>query len=126
MGVTSARIYEYVKYFWRDHLQPHMVAEERILFASMHDPWIRRAVFEHRSIKEHIEDLSAAPERHLRKRLIELADMVDEHVRFEERMLFPFLEKRMKKEQVERIAEQMERKYPEVKQDRFSDQFWNI
>ena len=52
--------------------------------------------------------------------------MVYEHVRYEERDLLPYLERKLSKEQLENIGEQMQ-KHPQTSLgDLYEDQFWNI
>ena len=87
---------------------------------------VQRAINEHKQIRRQIEDLTDYSGNELRKRLIKLADMVDEHVRYEERELFPHLERKLNKEQLENIGKQIQKHHPSSLQDQYEDQFWNI
>ena len=126
MKVAMERISKYVQYFWQQHLQPHFREEENIFFAPIKDRLVQRAVNEHKYIKQQIEDLANYSGNNERKSLEKIADMVYEHVRYEERDLFPHLERKLSKEQLENIGEQIEKHHPSSLQDQYEDQFWNI
>lgn len=123
--VAIERIRKYVQYFWQQHLQSHFREEEKILFAPIKDSQVHRAINEHKYIKIQIEGL-ADSENNERKSLAKIADMVDEHVRYEERDLFPHLERKLSKEQLENIGNLIQKHHPSSLQDQYEDQFWNI
>jgi len=125
MGVASERILKYVHYFWKQHLQPHFREEEKIFFAPIKDSRVHRAINEHKHIKQQIEDLGNYSGHNERKSLLKIADMVYEHVRYEERDLFPHLERKLSKEQLENIGGQIEKHHSSSLQDQYEDQFWN-
>ena len=126
MNVATERIWEYVQYFWKQHLQPHFREEEDIFFALVNDRLVQRAINEHKYIKKQIEDLANYSGNNQRKSLAKIADMVYEHVRYEERDLLPYLERKLSKEQLENIGEQIQ-KHPQTSLgDLYEDQFWNI
>ena len=114
-----------MQYFWQQHLQPHFQEEEKILFAQIKDRQVERAINEHKYIKQQIEDVTNYSENEERKTLAKIADMVDEHVRYEERELFPHLERKLSKEQLENIGKLIQKQHPSL-QDQYEDQFWNI
>ena len=126
MNVAMERIWEYVQYFWKQHLQPHFREEEKIFFAPIKDRLVQRAINEHKYIKQQIEDLANYPKNNERKNLAKIADMVYEHVRYEERDLFPHLERKLSKEQLENIGEQIQKHNQTSLRDLYEDQFWNI
>jgi hemerythrin-like domain-containing protein len=123
--VATDRIRKYVQYFWKQHLQPHFREEENVLFAPIKDYQVQRAVNEHKYIRLHMESLTSAGNNE-RKSLQKIADMVDEHVRYEERELFPHLERKLSKEQLENIGNLIQKHHPSSMQDQYQDQFWNI
>ena len=124
--VATERIRKYVQYFWQQHLQPHFREEEKIFFAPIKDRLVQRAINEHKYIKQQIEDLANYSGNNERKSLAKIADMVYEHVRYEERDLFPHLERKLSKEQLENIGEQIEKHHQTSLRDLYEDQFWNI
>ena len=123
--VATERIRKYVQYFWQQHLQPHFREEEDILFVAIKDKQVQRAINEHKYIKLLIEGLEDS-ENNVRKNLVKIADMVDEHVRYEERELFPHLERKLSKEQLENIGILIQKDHSSSLQDQYEDQFWNI
>ena len=124
--VATERIRKYVQYFWQQHLQPHFREEEKIFFAPIKDRLVQRAINEHKYIKQQVEDLANYSGNNERKSLAKIADMLYEHVRYEERDLFPHLEKKLSKEQLENIGEQIEKHHQTSLRDLYEDQFWNI
>ena len=126
MDVGMERIRKYVQYFWQQHLQPHFREEEKIFFAPIKDRLVQRAINEHKYIKQQVEDLANYSGNNERKSLAKIADMVYEHVRYEERDLFPHLERKLSKEQLENIGEQIEKHHQTSLRDLYEDQFWNI
>ena len=67
----------------------HFKAEEEILFPLGKREYIDQAMREHIEIKELIEAINQVEE----VALLELfADLITKHIRFEERILFPYLE----------------------------------
>jgi len=125
-AVATGRILKYVQYFWQQHLQPHFREEENIFFAPIRDRLVQRAINEHKYIKQQIEDMANYSGNNERKSLAKIADMVYEHVRYEERDLFPHLERKLSKEQLENIGNLIQKDHPSSLQDQYEDQFWNI
>lgn len=121
--VEYERIKNYVQYFWQYHLQPHFMQEETILFASVKDESVQRALDEHRQIAQQIKVLHAAVDN-AANQLSVLADMVDNHVRYEERELFPHIEKVLTNEQLENIGRQITAQHNPALKDEFADEFW--
>ena len=126
MDVATERIRKYVHYFWQRHLQPHFQEEERMLFAPIKDRLIQRAINEHTYIKQLIEEFIFYSKINERKSLANIADMVDEHVRYEERELFPHLERKLSREQLESIGKKIQQHHQSSLQEQYEDQFWNI
>jgi len=53
--------------------------------------------------------------------LEKLANMVDDHVRYEERQLFPYIEKALKNEQFEAIGKKLNNKNTSSLNDEYKD-----
>lgn len=100
--------------YWSGHGQAHFRAEEEILFpayagyADPYDPLLARALCDHVAIRHHVRalDESAAPEE---SALAELGRLIQEHVRFEERTLFPKIEAALPAEELVAVAEALDR-----------------
>ena len=124
--VAVERICKYVQYFWQQHLLPHFEEEELILFTSVNDKAVQKALKEHKQIWQQREDLGNCTGKNVQKRLEKLADMVDEHVRYEERELFPQLEKKFSKDQLENLERYIQKHQPSSLPEQYEDEFWNI
>jgi hemerythrin-like domain-containing protein len=113
----------YVIYFWKDHLEKHFQEEESLLFREVDDQQCLQAIQEHREIEQLIvsvrDDGASAEQRYQ-----QLADRVERHVRFEERQLFPFLEKSIPEEQLNAIGVKLGEQHAPDCADVFADEFW--
>jgi hemerythrin-like domain-containing protein len=86
-------------------LEPHFLAEEELLLpalAAAGEPeLVARTERDHAMMRAHL----AAAERGEPKRLAAFAALLEEHIRFEERELFPAAESRLSESALERIGE---------------------
>ena len=107
-----ADLAEEVKNFVTGRLERHFQAEETVLF-----PLLDAATAESRSLtaelrREHAlirEKASLGSGAvHLSKALFDLADLLERHVRREERVLFPIFEREASKGEAERVRKEME------------------
>jgi hemerythrin superfamily protein len=124
MNIAGERMRKYVAYFWQQHLQSHLKEEEKILYALIKDRQVEKAMNDHKLIREHIQPIIDDSGFTSGKALAKLADMVDEHVRYEERILFHHLEIKLTREQLEKIGQKVQN-LPAPLADEFGDQFWN-
>jgi len=115
------RMKQYVQYFWDHHFSTHFKEEEEFLFAPLNDEKVQKAIDDHQKIKTFIDQIGFPGSEDEADVLLELADIVDDHVRYEERILFPYLEKALSEEQLETISTQIS-KVP-LKDD-YEDKFW--
>jgi hemerythrin-like domain-containing protein len=115
------RMINYVRYFWTQHFAPHFGEEEAFLFAPLKDDKVQRALDDHKQIKASIETMDRLGIQDREGKLLQLADMVDEHVRYEERILFPHLELSLSDEQLTQIGTQIS---DEPLLDTYQDAFW--
>ncbi len=120
-GVAPERMAPYVAYFREAHLAPHFREEEELLF--VHAPeneFVQQALREHVEIRRlaHIDATTTetAP-------LQQLADLVNDHIRFEERVLFPFLEKNLSEENLRAIGAALDAVH-QPSDDNWEDAFW--
>jgi iron-sulfur cluster repair protein YtfE (RIC family) len=83
---------------WQDEIQPHFRAEEEILlpaFARMvppDDPLIARTLTEHVALRRAVRELERAGVGSQQALAREIGQSLDDHIRFEERVLFPAIE----------------------------------
>jgi len=119
--IDIKRITDYVHWFWENDLREHFDKEEQILAPSLpaEHEWVLQMKKEHNVIKEQLEDLgSAADDTSLEK----LATLINDHIRFEERVLFPFAEERLNPAQLETIYHKLAEQ-PSGKSG-WPDEFW--
>ncbi|MEO6915590.1 MAG: hemerythrin domain-containing protein [Chitinophagaceae bacterium] len=122
-NVASDRMIKYVHYFWQHHMQPHFAEEETILFSPLKDAEVQKALDEHEQIANQIRQMNTGEEDCLNQLSI-LADTVDSHVRYEERELFPHLEKVLTDEQLDDIGKKIAANHDPVSEVDFADEFW--
>ncbi len=101
-GTDINTIGEYVQWFWKTHLQEHFWQEEQLIAAYLpkDDTMLQRMLNEHQEIEAyiHINDsiIDAA-------NLLQIADAVRDHIRFEEREFFPYVESKLSTDQLDNI-----------------------
>lgn len=119
--VNADRIKKYVAHFWEHNMKAHFREEEEILFAPVKDKQVQKAIDDHRQIEKQFDAVLQASDDEASKLLL-LADLVDAHVRFEERELFPHLERTLTQTQLENIGRQLHNE--PFLQDSYADEFW--
>ena len=119
--VEIKRMQDYLSYFLVQHFTPHFQEEEDILFAPLKDEKVQKAIDDHVIIMKMVADIINSDSEDLKTDLTSLANLVDAHVRYEERILFPHLEKELSEEQLEIIGQRIS--YDAIKDD-YEDQFW--
>lgn len=119
-NVSYERIQKYVLFFWEKNLRTHFEEEEKYLFHYSDDAYTRQALEEHQNIKLLVEAIKVSSDRPL---LEQFADLLEKHIRFEERVLFPYLEENLNEAQLEEIGENLVEHHA-ASQDDFSDEFW--
>ncbi|MGN6600919.1 MAG: hemerythrin domain-containing protein [Ginsengibacter sp.] len=119
--VAVERMIEYIRYFWDHHFATHFKEEEEFLFAQVRDKEVQKALDDHEKIKTFIDQVSVSGMENEEDVLLELADTVDDHIRYEERVLFPHLQEKLSEDQLKTIGEQM---VEEPLTDNYEDEFW--
>ena len=117
-GVSAERIKSYADWFYKNHLVPHFEMEEKFLFPILGNgnKLIQQAVEEHRILKKLFSDATQVEHS-----LKEIQQVLEKHVRFEERVLFSEIEKAATAEHLEKIANIHQ---PERFTENEVDQFW--
>jgi hemerythrin-like domain-containing protein len=116
------KLKEFTGWYWRHHIKPHFFQEEKILipFMPAGHPMAVQLKKEHDYIRELILNIDREPDRH---DLIRLSNLIESHIRFEERELFQFLEEHLSKNQLEEIFVKLEQHPVSCKED-WKDEFW--
>ena len=120
------KICAYTRWFWTNHLKSHFEEEEKAMtkFLPEDNPLLRQMFNEHAQVKEIIISLEKEPNANS---LEILADLIKNHIRFEERKLFAFVEERLTPGQLSEIAKELTHA-PQCNTDplamRWKDEFW--
>lgn len=117
-GVSTERIKAYTDWFYKTHLLPHFELEEKYIFPVLGNEniLIQQAIEEHKNLK-HLFCDTLQIENSLKQIQVEL----EQHIRFEERVLFKEIQKVASTEKMEDI-EQLHSEEKFI--DNSSDVFW--
>ncbi|MCC6864831.1 MAG: hemerythrin domain-containing protein [Ignavibacteria bacterium] len=116
-NISPDRIDKYANWFWDTHLEPHFETEEIYLFPILgnDDELVKQAVKEHRDLKNLIK---ANPDNQNRFSMIK--ELLEKHIRFEERILFNKIEQIATIEQLQIV----EKHHQDLTVDTWNDMFW--
>lgn len=117
-GIAPKRIRVYADWFFENHLIPHFEMEEAHIFTILDDEneLVKRALAEHRRLKGLFEESDDDT-----KTLNKIEEELDNHIRFEERVLFPEIQKVATEAEflhIEKIHQS------ETFEDKVDDLFW--
>lgn len=99
--VEVERIKKYADWFYRNHLVPHFELEEKYIFTILDkkNELVKQALTDHRRLKRLFTQTT-----NLEKSLGLIEEELEKHIRFEERVLFPEVQKEAAPEQLAEIA----------------------
>lgn len=117
--IEPKRIKVYADWFFETHLIPHFEMEEEHVFTILNknDELIKRALTDHRRLKR----LFTKETNDAAKALSLIEEELDQHIRFEERVLFPEIQKVATEDQlafIEKIHQH------DDFNDKLDDEFW--
>lgn len=115
--ISLERIKNYTDWFFENQLKPHFLAEEKYIFSILPEDHklIKRALSEHRKLERLFND-----DKDIYKSLNQIEEKLDEHIRFEERILFNEIQEVATEAQLQKIAEI----HTELPKDEWKDAFW--
>ena len=118
-GTEPALIGQYLGWFWKEHLSAHFSAEETLLpsLAAAGYEGVQRMMEEHRRLEEMFKT-----ENWSTGQLQELATQLNDHIRFEERVLFPYLETSASPQQLKQVDEALQKE--EKSNAVWENEFW--
>ncbi|SDD54656.1 Hemerythrin HHE cation binding domain-containing protein [Algoriphagus faecimaris] len=101
LTIEASRIQTYCEWFWKNHLTPHFEEEEEVIFPILEadHPLIKQAISEHKKLRR-LFNTWENPE----KTLGQIEEVLEKHIRFEERILFPEIQEKATAKQLEIIA----------------------
>ena len=102
-GTEASILGKYVNWFWNNYLKHHFIAEEKAFNDRffLNDAMVERMKDEHQNIEalihinESIADVSL---------ISQLTEELNNHIRFEERELFPYIEKKLSNDELKSIS----------------------
>ena len=99
--VEVERIKNYADWFFTNHLVPHFELEEKYIFTILEqkNEFVKQALTDHRRLKRLFSETT-----NLEKSLGLIEEELEKHIRFEERILFPEVQKEATPEQLAEIA----------------------
>jgi len=117
-GIEPQRIKNYADWFYKTYAAAHFQLEEKYIYPVLNasDDRIIKALKEHAQLRELFADTS-----NLSLSLSSLANLLEAHIRFEERTLFNIIQEKATDEQLKIIDENI----PSIKfEENESDCFW--
>jgi iron-sulfur cluster repair protein YtfE (RIC family) len=99
---------------WEAQGRPHLLVEEEILLpafaraAGERDPLIARTLAEHAALRRSVGALAAAAGEAQRQLAGEIGRALDDHIRFEERVLFPAVEAALTEAQLKAVGDELQ------------------
>ncbi|HLT72279.1 MAG TPA: hemerythrin domain-containing protein [Cyclobacteriaceae bacterium] len=116
--VSAERIKAYCDWFYQRYLVPHFEIEEKYLFPIMGEgnDLVDRAISDHRQIEGFIREPT-----NLEEVLRSLEVVLNNHIRFEERVLFNEIQRVATDEQLDLMRKVHTH---ELKEEKYDDEFW--
>lgn len=122
-GIDVLRIRSYINFFWKHHLNEHFQEEESLLFNRLNDSLTNQAKQEHAMLIERINRMNYY-EVENGQDFLSFAELMIKHIRFEERILFPHLEKELPVTMLENVGAYLKEQHQTPFKEDYSDKFW--
>lgn len=118
LGISAARIKKYTDWFYETYIRDHFRLEEEFVFPVLEEgnELVKRALSEHRRLERLFNDTADAE-----RSISLLEEELENHIRFEERVLF---------KEIQKVADQQTLRKIEAAhtdtdfEDNMSDPFW--
>lgn len=120
-GTSIETLCSYTRWFWSNHIKPHFKEEEKVLvkFLPADNALVKQMFKEHAQIRDLIISLDKEPDK---SSLQLLAEFLNNHIRFEERQLFPYAEEVLTPEQLNEIYKELPNEFQ--CHTEWKDEFW--
>lgn len=122
--VGIERIRNYLNYFFREHLENHFRLEEELLFVYLAKKDLLRedVEFQHSQLRTLFANLSESTEVH-EVDFLRFSDELEKHIRFEERIFFPYIQAELQEKKLEDFKESLDQVHQKVVEV-WTDEFW--
>jgi hemerythrin-like domain-containing protein len=121
-NVDSTILLHYINDFWDNYLDAHFTNEEKLFLPFLNDEKLAlQFLDEHRIIKALISDIKNH-QTELKTKALKLSRLIHDHIRFEERAFFPWLEEIIQPFELEKIGKALEE--IEITEHTFKPSFW--
>lgn len=121
-NVDLSRLWQYVRYFWFNHLREHLSEEENLLFGRIHDDLSTRGYQEHNQIRRQIRKIFY--QRQEKEAYLKLIDLLMAHIHYEEDVLFPHLENILPAQFLAEVSHPIANLHQQSVHDDYADVFW--
>lgn len=112
----------YVTDFWNNHLAAHFESEEKLLLPLLWDNEITaQFLSEHIQIEELTQSIMGNS-KNVKEEALNLSNLINDHIRFEERTMFPWLEEVLSLIELVTVGNKL--KGTEIIAHNFSPEFW--
>jgi len=123
MDITFDRINRYIRFFWDGHLKEHFIEEEILLFNQLACPLTHKGRCDHKVLSEQFNQ-AAQFGLGSEEEYYTFVEMLTNHIRYEEREIFPHLETELPPETLAGIRDILARIHQEPFNDNYVDEFW--
>lgn len=116
-NIALDRIKKYADYLWESQIQPHFIAEEKYMFPVLGDThkMVQQAKKEHLRLEKLFNE-----KKNITEALEAIQVELNEHIRFEERILFNKIQEIASKEELEII----DKHHENLDSEDWNDPFW--
>ncbi len=124
-NIDEERIKAYVVAAYAQELKEHFYQEEQLLFNPMpeDDLMVCKAIEQHSAIRDLEQQISVA-QQPAKELLTQFADLLEQHIRYEERELFPYLEAALDAETLSIAGAAVDKYHETAEPLNWSDEFW--
>lgn len=123
MGIEPKRIADYVTFYYNSHLESHFREEEMYVFplVKSDDVMVKKALDEHRKIEQLVKEMNANTDYVY---LSQIEQLLNGHIRYEERELFPYIETNSDNTGLKKAGEIIAGLHSNVSEPAWTDEFW--
>ncbi|HEX5171753.1 MAG TPA: hemerythrin domain-containing protein [Cyclobacteriaceae bacterium] len=118
--IDPMRIKSYTNWFYSTQLLPHFEMEEKVIFPLLEpeNEMTRKALADHRRLRRLFED-----NEDVNRSLSRIEEELEDHIRFEERVLFEEIQRRLSNDALERLVSNPALRSSNARWD-WGDEFW--